>query len=805
MILRILISGVALFGYWIGINILNQKSVEQALLISAILRSLLFLTAISFLKKDQSTISGSSPRLIFWKKMVVIAWILGALLFYFVNETESSFWILAWFFYMMIWFREQLQPYSLFIRIVTWFVAMAYAGLIPVGLYAIYSHYSEEEFFYVLQVVILALLWFISALSIEWIVGFKKPSNNQKSKPVLLWASILIMVGFCFVLFLNYQSHFYPSRQAVLYPGITSSTPFLCQPSEPDPEVYDGNQIFKDYLELVLDNPAKATPEFGMLALGMSNLEYARLFKENLIRDAEAENYTQPSNSVKFGQYEAALRIYYYAKLLDTFPSLFSEVEKTNLQSWFAKINRRTLTVEWVDWLYSAAFRIFPRGPYENQEIGSGLLALIETYKLSTGDLSEENRKYLDSNVRGWNLRFRNTDDAIMYQPIWLNNAYFQYLFTGIANKENLRLSFEWILDQAPVNGAALQYNHPEATQLAGVSYLGAGLLQDKHLLWLAGKEVEYARSAGEHLFAQPGMEKPIELTGTSPVVGSCLLYSHHGLPNQLGPLGPDKLILREGWTDDSAYILINLRSSGWHRYKSTGSIISYQHSSPIVVEPKEGGRITWLPYGRSHFRDKRIPKENLNTVVFPRSGLSAVLYHVTGIGSSWEQFVPQEAIVESFKGDNFTFEAQISLSDWHGWTIKRKFILSDGILVVVDTVDDPPLQEARLYWHVNGNVSGDEIFVLDDNNSVSERIKFLSFENSNDKPVIKTDSSTRMAVVEIPFEGKKGSMISLFLSGNWLGSSVKIDKSAKGGSLILQSQYQTMEIPLGVYLEDKP
>ena len=74
-------------------------------------------------------------------------------------------------------------------------------------------------------------------------------------------------------------------------------------------------------------------------------------------------------------------------------------------------------------------------------------------------------------------------------------------------------------------------------------------------------------------MFAQPGAERPLDLAGESPHVGSCLLYGDSGLPTQVGPLAPDKIVFRDGWTPGAAYLLLNLRFSGWHRYKATNTI----------------------------------------------------------------------------------------------------------------------------------------------------------------------------------------------------------------------------------------
>jgi len=104
-------------------------------------------------------------------------------------------------------------------------------------------------------------------------------------------------------------------------------------------------------------------------------------------------------------------------------------------------------------------------------------------------------------------------------------------------------------------------------------------------------------------------------------------------LPNQKGPLAPDKIVFRDGWGKDSAYLLVNLRFTGWHRYKATGTVTLVYQGGTLSADVLDGKPFSWLPVGRSLFRDKRIPWENLNGLVMEKTGMAAVLYRLTGIG----------------------------------------------------------------------------------------------------------------------------------------------------------------------------
>jgi hypothetical protein len=162
-----------------------------------------------------------------------------------------------------------------------------------------------------------------------------------------------------------------------------------------------------------------------------------------------------------------------------------------------------------------------------------------------------------------------------------MNNALYQSLYDGRLDAGNQQRSFEWLLAQALPDGSPLQYNHPGFISMADSAYPGASWLQDSRYLWLAGRAVEYLESHDGILAAKPGLEIPVDMTGRSPETGSCLLYGNSGLPNQVGPLAPDKIVFRDGWTQRSAYLLLNLRFTGWHRYKATNTLTLLYQAGP--------------------------------------------------------------------------------------------------------------------------------------------------------------------------------------------------------------------------------
>ncbi|MGD9148128.1 MAG: hypothetical protein PVI80_21365, partial [Anaerolineae bacterium] len=472
------------------------------------------------------------------------------------------------------------------------------------------------------------------------------------------------------------------------------------------------------------------------------------------------------------------------------------------LKSWFAAINRRALTVELVDWMYGLAYSKWPEGPYENQENGAGLLALLEAGNLAAPDLSPANRDYLKRNQRGWLTRFRNTDDAFIYQPEWIHNAYFQSLYTGQPPEDRIRPSFEWLLLQALPDGAPLRYNHPAYPSLAGIAYLGAHLLDDPRYIWLAGRALDYAEAHDIYLYAQPGVEQSLALVGQSPAQGSCILYGDSGLPNQEGPLAPDKIVFRDGWLVDSSYLLLNLRFSGWHRYKATNTVTLVHRGAPLVSDALEGKPPRWLPEGRSLFRDKRIPRENLNGLLIPRSGLSAALYHLNGIGGPWAQDPPYYAKVLAFQTGDERDWSHTRLTGWRGWQHDRWiFAYHDpGPVIVVDAAHGPSQEQAALAWQlaVDGTVEGQRIR-LDSAGQPAEVLLLAAAQDTtgSSMPATMNGETGQDIVYYAPTRGLLQT-VTIFLVGNWVGAEAELDREGQVLRLAQGDAVITLPLPSG-------
>src|SRR5262249_19520823 len=162
-----------------------------------------------------------------------------------------------------------------------------------------------------------------------------------------------------------YQHSFYPPV-APAFAGISAQQPFLSArlPADaPGIAAYDGRQVFARLLAHIKANPNKGTPEYGMLALGEHECCWAQRFREGLLDAAHQRLFTGPAYSVKSAQFSAALRVYYYTRVRAACPELFTPDDDRQLRVWFAAINQRALTVEWVDWMYALALGQRPAGP----------------------------------------------------------------------------------------------------------------------------------------------------------------------------------------------------------------------------------------------------------------------------------------------------------------------------------------------------------------------------------------------------------------------------------------------------------
>jgi hypothetical protein len=402
---------------------------------------------------------------------------------------------------------------------------------------------------------------------------------------------------------------------------------------------------------------------------------------------------------------------------------------------------------------------------------------------LAAPELSGSNRNYLERNPGGWSSHFRNGDDALAYQPVWLSNAFLQSRYGGAVDREFQRQSFDWLLLQSLPDGGAFGNNHPKSVSTAGSAYLGALLLGDPRYVWLADRTLTALEADGGFLPAQPGLERSTDGTGKAPSEGSCLMYGDSGLPGSPGPLAPDKIVLRDGWSPDDAFLELDLRFTGWHRYKATNTVSLLYRNGPLVEEQLDGQPADWLPSGRSLFRDKRVPRENLNGLVVSRTGLSAALSELTGAGSDWAQDPPFYARVESFStGDIDT--ASITITNWHGWRHTRSVALfPGGPVLVADRARGPQGSRSAIWWHV---ATKEQPQIMQEHEEQQQRITLRGGLHPAELLVLPAKPSSGDGGLRV--EAEPGSLsiaaedassgrldsISLFLTDDWVGATAE-------------------------------
>lgn len=726
-----------------------------------------------------------------WLHYATLAAWIGLILFW---ETLFFFWLKN--FLSVLWWRNFLG-FGLIATI---------AGTAPMLTMEVMSHFADEEFFVAVQSIALMVIWGILVIPAVKIIrnleGFSIQEPRNKIQEIFAFLLFVFIGGFFAIR--AYQTSFFPANYDSTFPGISEETPFLCATLSTQPPEFTGPEVFKKIVTLVEANPVKTASEYGMLAITTDKSEWAQEFKTALLQEKRSGDFTHPANSMKSIQYDAAMRAWYYIRVRDKFPNLFSASERSELRRWFAAINKRALTTEWIDWMYGIAFSKIPQGPYENQEVGAGLIAILESAHLADETLSEQNLNYLNNNLRGWWTHFRNIDDAIIYQPQWINNAYFQLLYTGDtipADKANL--SFQWMLLQALPDGMTLGYNYPLQFPLAGSMYFGAELLKNPVFLWMAGREADWLTANNGFLYAQPGLETPIDIQGLPPTQGSCLLYGNSGLPNQLGPLAPDKVVFRGGWAPSDPYLLLNLRFTGWHRYKATNAISLVYRGNPLVQEISRANTISWLPVGRSLLRDKRIPRENVNGLLVEPTGIRKVVHQIVGFGSDWAQDPPQYADVLGFSTSEKADWSFTRLTNWQGWQHDRQiyFYHNAKPIIVWDHATNSKAKNVALNWHltVGATITTNETRVNFQNTATAQMVilPIVSLEDS--PPTITmtntTDDSNLMITAR---KSKELQVVSIFLFDNWVDADINYNPDTR--SIIIHSTKngQGMVVRLG-------
>ncbi|MHA2097028.1 MAG: hypothetical protein ACW98F_20670, partial [Candidatus Hodarchaeales archaeon] len=253
----------------------------------------------------------------FWKSVILIfgCTILALWALYFYTTSTLLAWIVV------------ILSYSLFLQIgylasgskrkyprIAFNILFALGiGASTIALVQIDATFADEEFFSAIYAFIIAGYWYVLHTLDKLVIRpltIQKPELNRSNFLVMfIVLGCLILIGS--VLFLrSYQLSFYPNR-APSYVGINSNAPFICGQLQPGLEVFDGQEVYNEFIQSLELNPQKTSPEYGMLALLRDDEIWAEKFRESILEEAHLGLFTEPAHSVKYGQYESTFRIYY--------------------------------------------------------------------------------------------------------------------------------------------------------------------------------------------------------------------------------------------------------------------------------------------------------------------------------------------------------------------------------------------------------------------------------------------------------------------------------------------------------------
>lgn len=573
--------------------------------------------------------------------------------------------------------------------------------------YAILMAFSMAVSGAVLGLGITGSIWIVGKLRAVDSPTIPKPASRRK----LVVSILLVAIIMTPVTINSYWASLDLNTDAAFFSGGSQSV-FLCsQLNEGEGSTDSVNVGVSEVIAFLERLPNKKAPEFATLFLLSGDPLYGQKFRQALLDEVGSNEFIALSGSDKAWQYHAMLRGYYYLQVEMDFPQLFDATERNRILDWFRAINENALRLTWVDLVYGLSFKETPTGIYANQEIGVGLLSVLaEVLKDRYPDVSRENLEYVRAHAIGWSGNFRNPDDGVVYhQAVWMKNAYVLGRYGNIGDLRGINSlrAFEWVLLQWPPNGMSPAYNMPFEYTPIDVMVIGSRLFGDGRYLWLAQRMLEAEmRLSIDERDPVMGLEYWDEgLEPQRPQVGSCYLTGTTGIAQRPGPARPDKLVFRDGWEPDSLYALLNLRFSGWHRYKATNSFVTIMYGEPFVVEDLDIRHHPWLPDARADHRDRRVDRDSLNGLLIEADGLERIVAKLTGTTSGWYQDPPRFAELVFFNYTSSVDFSKTRISDWHGWTHERVSVLvKDGYFVVLDNARGRNSQKVSLDWHLKGD-----------------------------------------------------------------------------------------------------
>lgn len=223
----------------------------------------------------------------------------------------------------------------------------------------------------------------------------------------------------------------------------------------------------------------------------------------------------------------------------------------------------------------------------------------------------------------------------------------------------------------------------------------------------------------------------------------------------------------------------------------------------PIVDEATTGPTFWWLPVGRSLFRDKRIPRENLNGLTIEKTGISGVTYALTNVGGPWAQDPPYYASVDHFDPHPEKSISQSRLSDWHGWEHIRQIIFSpEGPIVIFDEANGLKNQKAAINWQLPNQPSGENGRYRLDYADQPAEIILLPLDISDGEIGIREQSdqiNNYQAYYQV-YKSGKISLLTVFLFDEWVGAEVNLDTTKSPPLLVITNRENQFNQPIQLF-----
>jgi hypothetical protein len=465
----------------------------------------------------------------------------------------------------------------------------------------------------------------------------------------------------------------------------------------------------QQFVDLLLTQSSPSISQIATLYFLTGDQTWVHSFKQQLLKEAKQDKYTGNTGSVKFSQREVMIRALYLLEIKKRLPDYFSPTENIELAHWFEKVTAKILSPEWVDFLYAVPFRDDPDGPYLNQEIGAGALAVLQ-HVINDQALKNRITTFLTDKASGFLKNYRNPDDSMEYHDVWVQNAFVMHLYAAdkTGSLDGMELAIQWLISQLPQNTMPLEYGLPHNHRPVNSLAIAAFFLNDAKAKWLLEQHLLKVAEQDERL------ESSLmafwlwndNLLPQKPVLSSIVLDGPTGYAFRPGPLAPDKVVMRRHDEDsfkETNYLIANLRNIGWHRYPATNTAtrIMFDDTS-IAGEDIIKKKHLWLPSGRATHRDKKIDRIRLNGLQIARDGLDAWLGNISGVYSSWRQDVPRSAQVVATASNKVMQSVTVMLKNWQGTDHYRTYLMlgPHQLFVIDEILSQRPRLPKVISWH---------------------------------------------------------------------------------------------------------